>query len=146
MTPERPDLSGLHIVVVDDNADAREILGSYLEHIGAAVTLVSSATDALVKLAEIRAHVVISDISMPGLDGIAFLRELRARPHEREKPTYAIAFSGYTTTAHRAEALAAGYDAFVSKPADPLEIATRIAQRFAERRGGPRRTSDGIRR
>ena len=127
-----PDLTGLHVLLVDDNEDARTILGVFLEHCGATVTLARNAGDALAATSEVRAHVIVSDLSMPGMDGVELLARLRAMPTERESPTPAIAVTGFTTRENRDAAQAAGFNHFIAKPADPLDVANHI-KRLAQR-------------
>src|SRR5437762_2802763 len=97
----RPDLTGLHVLLVDDNEDARVILGLFLEDCGATVTTARNAGDALAAVNEVRAHIIISDLSMPGMDGVELLTRIRSLPAERESRTPAIAFSGYNTRENR---------------------------------------------
>ena len=122
----RPDLHGLHILVVHDNQDSRAILGAYLEHLGATVTLARNAGEALAALTELHAHVIVIDISMPAIDGTELLRRARTLDAARRTRTPAIAFSGFTGKDHQEAAREAGFDVFVGKPADPLDIALHI--------------------
>jgi len=140
----RPDLTGLHVLLVDDNEDARLILGLFLGDCGATVTTARNAGDALAAVNEVRAHIIISDLSMPGMDGVELLARIRSLPAERESPTPAIAFTGYNTRENREAAQQAGFDMFIPKPADPLDVANhigRLARR--DRRSGGDRTQDG---
>jgi CheY-like chemotaxis protein len=116
------ELEGLHLLVVDDNDDAREILRAYLTYCGAMVTTARSGHEALTVLQEIRVHVIISDLSMPGLDGHDFLRRVRELPGEAEHPTPAIAITGFAGPEHRQRALASGFSLYVVKPVDPSRI------------------------
>src|SRR5437868_14641554 len=118
-----PDLSGLHVLVIDDNDDARTVLGSYLEHLGATVSLARNAGDALALLNDLRAHVIVSDLSMPGMDGLELLTRIRALPAEQKAPTPAIAFTGFATRENREAARRVGFELFIVKPADPLDVA-----------------------
>ena len=129
MATPRPDLSGLHILIVDDNEDARTILGTYLEHLGATVTLARNGGEALAAVNDIRAHVIVSDISMPALDGIELITRIRAREADLgiQIPTPAIAFTGFANNETEEAARRAGFDTFIAKPADPLDIALRVA-------------------
>lgn len=128
-----PDLRGVHVLVVDDNEDARLILGAYLEHLGANITLAGSGVEGLAALAEIRAHVIVSDLAMPGMDGIEFLRRVRQLPGQAQNPTPAIAFTGFTDRYNDTRARAAGFQMLLAKPTDPVEIAELIG-RLARRR------------
>lgn len=114
---------GLHILIVDDNEDTRDILGTYLEHPGAAVTPARNGGEALAALNDIRAHIIVSDISMPAVDGIELMTRIRARESQLDIRTPAIAFTGFSDGPNEQAARQAGFDAFVAKPADPLDIA-----------------------
>ncbi len=126
MATPRPNLTGVHVLIVDDNEDTRDILGTYLEHLGAAVTVARSGGEALAALNDIRAHVIVSDISMPGLDGNELIMRIRARESELGFRTPAIAFTGFANPGARDAAIQAGFDSFIPKPADPLDVALRI--------------------
>ena len=129
---EPPDLTGLHVLLVDDNEDARTILSAYLTHLGASVTAARNAGDALAAMKELRAHAIVSDLSMPGMDGMALLARIRSLPAEQQSPTPAIAFTGFADAQNEAAARRAGFAAFMAKPADPLDIAHQI-KRLARR-------------
>jgi CheY-like chemotaxis protein len=123
-----PDLRGVHVLIVDDNEDARVILGAYLQHLGANITLASSGVEGLAALAEVRAHVIVSDLAMPVMDGIEFLRRVRQLPGQAQRPTPAIAFTGFTDRYTEGKARAAGFQVLLAKPTDPLEIAELIVR------------------
>ena len=82
--------------------------------------------EALAALTELHAHVIVSDISMPAIDGTELLRRARTLDAARRTRTPAIAFSGFTGKDHQEAAREAGFDVFVGKPADPLDIALHI--------------------
>jgi CheY-like chemotaxis protein len=126
MRPVPPDLTGIHVLLVDDNEDARTILGVYLRHLGATVTVARNGGDALAALNDVRAHVIVSDLSMPGMDGLELLTRIRSLSSEQASPTPAIAFTGYADRANQEAARAAGFVKFLPKPTDPLEIAVEI--------------------
>jgi CheY-like chemotaxis protein len=123
-----PDLTGLHVLVLDDNEDARAILDGYLTHLGALVTAASSAGEALDALKKIHADVIVSDLSMPGLDGHHFLQRVRACPGQKEQPTPAIALTGFGEQAQREQAWRSGFQAYMVKPIDPAMVAQEIAE------------------
>jgi len=107
------------VLVVDDDADARYVLQAYLSHHGALVTVAGDATEALAALYRVRVHVIVSDLSMPGMDGHELLLRARKLPDELNEPTPAIALTAFDSAEHRRRALAAGFQAYLAKPLDP---------------------------
>jgi signal transduction histidine kinase len=114
-----PPLAGLTILVVEDDDDSRLALAHLLESVGASVTAVSSTHDAVAAVERMRPDVLVSDLSMPGDDGYALVRQLRRRLASNEPRMVAIAVTGLAAPEHRAHALAAGFDAHLTKPVDP---------------------------
>jgi CheY-like chemotaxis protein len=121
-------LHGIHVMVVEDNADARNIIRRVLEHCGAVVTVVESASAALRRLrASARPpHVLVSDLAMPGDDGYALIRQVRAVPRLLRLPALAI-------TAHRNEydreaTLAEGFHEYLQKPLDLVGFCRVVAR------------------
>jgi CheY-like chemotaxis protein len=113
-------LVGVHVLVVDDDGDSREIIQTVLHYCGALVTLAASAPEALRVLDRVTPDVVVSDIAMPERDGYWLLRELRALPSAERLPVVAITAHGEL---HRPErTLGAGFRAHVRKPIDPWEL------------------------
>jgi CheY-like chemotaxis protein len=109
-----PWVSAARIMVVDDRADVRELLGDYLESEGYTVDALGDATEALRRLAEFRPGVVLLDIRMPGLSGLSALQEIRA--HRRDVGVIMVTGVGERTIAERSLALGA-FD-YVTKPID----------------------------
>jgi CheY-like chemotaxis protein len=112
--PRRADeprpLGGLRVLVVDDHRDSREMIGTILAEAGAVVQLAGSADEALQRLQQWQADVLISDLGMPGLDGFDLIRAVRAQ-EDAEDPAprlVAMALSAYASDEDRARALAAG--------------------------------------
>jgi signal transduction histidine kinase len=118
-------LEGLRILVVDDEADVRELVSTILRQGGAAVTAVRSASEAMEAFATTTPDVVVSDIEMPGEDGYSLIRKLRALPAGRAVP--AIALSAYAGPGDRMRALDAGFQLHVAKPVEPVELVAVIA-------------------
>jgi CheY-like chemotaxis protein len=110
-------LRGVHVLFVDDNFDTVEIMTTCLRLNGAHVETAASGAEALSLLQTARPHVIVSDLSMPGMTGIEFIQQVRKLPREDEHPTPAIAFTAYSEK--REAALAAGFQAYVMKPLDP---------------------------
>jgi PAS domain S-box-containing protein len=121
------DLSGLKVLVVDDEADARDLLATILMDCDARVQAVSSAREALVAFANWRPDAIISDLEMPEMDGYAFIREVRTLELAGGSSVPAVALTAYARVEDRLRALAAGFQIHISKPADPLELATVVA-------------------
>jgi len=125
--PSRVVLTGLRVLVVDDDADARELVTSVLVERRARVTAVAAATDALEQLQAERPDVIVSDIGMPVQDGYALMERVRALPPERGGSTPAIALTAYAHNADRAKALLSGFTAHAAKPIDPNELVWIVA-------------------
>ena len=110
-------LAGLHVLVVDDDQDTREVLRQLLTHAGALVTTAADGESALAILKNVAADVVISDLSMPRRDGRWLIRNLRALGGRQGKVP-AIAVTAYRETELETDALAAGFDVYLEKPLD----------------------------
>jgi signal transduction histidine kinase/DNA-binding response OmpR family regulator len=122
-----PSLSGVRVLVVDDDADGLELVTAILGHAGAETRSCRSMSAAMATLDAWRPDVVVSDIEMPGEDGYALVRALRARPAERGGRTPAVALTAYGRMEDRLRALSAGYSRHVAKPVDPAELLTLVA-------------------
>jgi PAS domain S-box-containing protein len=120
--PER--LDGLKVLVVDDEADARELLRVGIGQCGAQVRTASSALEALEAIENERPDLLISDIGMPGEDGYELIRRVRALPAESGGRVPAIALTAYARTEDRMQALRAGYQMHVPKPVEMAELMT----------------------
>ncbi|GAC1534563.1 MAG: hypothetical protein NVS2B4_14940 [Ramlibacter sp.] len=121
------DLSGLDVLVVDDEADARQLLAQILEQCHANVRLADDADDALRQAAQAPPDVLVSDIGMPGVDGFELMRRVRASQDRRLATVPAIALTAFTRAEDRRRALEAGYDRFLRKPVDAAELAAMVA-------------------
>ena len=118
-----PTLEGIRVLVVDDDAGAREITAAGLVGTGASVTTVESADEALAVLGEAPFDVMVADIGMPGKDGYALIRELRSREQRAESRIPAVAVTAYTLPKDGAAALSAGFQAHLPKPVDLSALA-----------------------
>jgi signal transduction histidine kinase/CheY-like chemotaxis protein len=132
--PERPmgstrlrELEGMRIVAVDDEADSLELLVTILEHAGATVNGFRSAGEGLNAVSAMRPDVLVSDIGMPGEDGHAFIRRVRALPASSGGRTAAVALTAFARGEDRTRALQSGFDAHVPKPVDRDELLAVIA-------------------
>ena len=126
-TPTAPArLDGLRILLVEDDADAREVLRLLLEIAGAKVEAVGSVRGALRAFDGFRPDVLVSDIGMPDEDGYALIRHVRAREVDGGHIP-AIALTGYVTSEDRAHLLAAGFQTHLPKPVEPDTLVAAIA-------------------
>ena len=115
-------LDELTILVVDDEADTRELLRQGLEYCGATVRVAGSAAEAVEAITVKTPDILISDIGMPGVDGYDLIREIRRLPAAKGGKVPAIALTAYTRTEDRLQALRAGYDMHVPKPVELAEL------------------------
>jgi signal transduction histidine kinase/ActR/RegA family two-component response regulator len=124
-------LTGVRILVVDDETDARDLAVTALEQCGAEVTAVPSSSDALAALlaasADTLPDVLVSDIGMPREDGYDLIRRVRSLQPERGGRIPAVTVTGYATPEDVDRALAAGYQVHVAKPMDPAALVTAVA-------------------
>jgi len=111
-----PDLEGIHVMLIEDNSDTRIMVDEVLRHCGAVVTTYESAEVALEHLVEFVPRVFICDLSMPGLDGMQFMKRIRALPSERGGSTPALAVTAYDAQYAASAAQDAGFNAYLTKP------------------------------
>ena len=119
-------LIGLHVLAVDDDHDALQMLREILESAGATVDTAGSAVEALDTLSTGRADVMITDVGMPGMDGFDLIERVRrsADPNIRAIP--AAALTAYARSDDRAKALRSGFGLHLSKPIDPAELVAAV--------------------
>jgi CheY-like chemotaxis protein len=123
---DRSDLSGIKVLVVDDEADALESLSRTLTDSGATVFAAQSAQAAIGLVQSQSPHVLVSDIGMPEMDGYELLRRVRALDGvSADLP--AIALTAFARPSDRLNSLRAGYVAHLTKPADPLQLMATIS-------------------
>jgi CheY-like chemotaxis protein len=113
------DLAGVHVLVVEDTDDSREVLRVVLEYCGALVTTAESAEKAKRILETIRPHVLVTDIAMPD-DGLELIREVKAVAESKGIHIPAIAITAYQD--RREELLAEGFAELLEKPLDPITL------------------------
>ena len=113
------DLAGVHVLVVEDTDDSREVLRVVLEYCGALVTTAESAEKAKRILETIRPHVLVTDIAMPD-DGLELIREVKAVAESKGIHIPAIAITAYRD--RREELLAEGFAELLEKPLDPITL------------------------
>jgi PAS domain S-box-containing protein len=120
------DLRGLHILVVDDEIDSREVVAVVLEQAGATVTRVGSGIAALAAIDRCPPDLIVSDIGMPDMDGYRLIQ--RIRHLEQAKAIPAIALTAYAGEQNRQRAIAAGFDGHRAKPIEPVGMSRLVAQ------------------
>lgn len=124
---QQVDLSGITVLVVDDEQDARDLIKRLLSDCSAQVRTAGSAAEAM-ELIEIEApHVLVSDIGMPNVDGYELLRMVRAREMGDGRRLPAIALTAFARAEDRIRALRAGFVAHVAKPVEPSELLATVA-------------------
>ena len=125
---ETHSLNGLRVLLVDDEAETREIISTVMTRIGAEVTACHSASEALATLLEWKPDVILSDIAMPDEDGYSFIGKVRSLPREKGGETPAAALSAYARDIDRRQALAAGYQMHIAKPIGATQLVTMVAR------------------
>jgi len=121
-TLDFPRLDGVRVLVVDDEPDARALMGTVLGQCGADVATVPSAAAALEALRRSRYDVLLSDISMPEEDGYQLMRKVRAL----NPGLPAAAVTAFARSEDRDAALAAGFQLYVAKPVEPAALARAV--------------------
>jgi PAS domain S-box-containing protein len=121
----RADLSGVNVLVVDDEPDARDLIRRLLTSCRASVITAASAREALTLID--RADVLISDIGMPEMDGFELLRRVRALPDPKLAKMPAIALTAFARSEDRTRALMSGYQVHLSKPVSSPELIASVA-------------------
>ncbi len=115
-------LAGLRVLVVDDDADANELVTDILTGAGAIAESADSAPAALEALPRFRPHLLLSDIGMPGEDGYSLIRRVRALSAAEGGAIPAIALTAYSRREDRTKALAAGFTTHIGKPVRPADL------------------------
>jgi PAS domain S-box-containing protein len=126
-TPACAQVSGMKVLVVDDEPDARSLLKRVLEECKAVVWVAASAAEALQLVQSERPDVIASDVGMPGEDGYSLIRQIRLLPADRGGETPAVALTAYARPEDRVKAMMAGFQQHVSKPVQPAELIAMIA-------------------
>jgi CheY-like chemotaxis protein len=123
-TPAVPkyQLVGVHVLVVDDDADAREVMARILEDQGATVATAGSAAEAYELLLRARPHVLVCDIGMAHEDGMSFLRRLRRDANRSIANVPAVAVTAFARDFDRQQSQHAGFQSHVAKPFDAAEL------------------------
>ena len=125
--PEGPDLEGITVLLVEDDADTRELVTTMLREFGARVVAVNSAKDALASIQREVPSVVVSDIGMSVENGYDLIRQVRALAPEKGGSIPAVALTAYAGPTDRRRALLAGFHVHLAKPVEPDELLAVIA-------------------
>ncbi len=121
------DLSGLQVLVVDDEDDARELIKRILNDCNADVLTAATAGEALGLLQHTRPDLMLSDLGMPEVDGYGLLDRVRALGPARGGDLPAIALTAFARSEDRIRALSSGFLAHISKPVEPNELIAKVA-------------------
>jgi signal transduction histidine kinase len=130
--PDPDALAGVRILLVDDEADAREAVATALAQHGALVRTAGSADEAVARFDDGVPDLMVGDIAMPGEDGYSLMRRLRARAADDGGRVAAVALTAYGRLTDRAQILAAGYDECLTKPIAVHELVG-VLRRLARR-------------
>ena len=114
------------ILVVDDDADIRDLLRVVLEDAGAAVVSAESVETALKNYRQCPPHAVVADIRLGKSDGYALLKTIRETDLEYRGVTAVVAVTGHASPEDEERAFEAGFDAYITKPFEPSEIVNRL--------------------
>ncbi|ATB29555.1 hybrid sensor histidine kinase/response regulator [Melittangium boletus] len=122
-----PELTGLRVLIVDDEQDTRELLRTLLEGCNVQVSTAATVDECLARLKEERPDVLVSDIGMPGEDGYSLIARLRALSPSEGGRTPTIALTAYARVEDRTRVLLAGFHSHVPKPVEPVELLAVLA-------------------
>jgi signal transduction histidine kinase/CheY-like chemotaxis protein len=122
------DLAGVRILLVEDDADSRDLTATVLEQAGALVTPVADAAAAMDTLLRTEPDVLVSDIELPGQDGYQLIRRVRALPLAAHRDIPALALTAYAGAQDASRAVEAGFQLHVPKPFQPRELVDVLAR------------------
>jgi len=120
-------LAGIHVLIIDDDPEARDLLRTVLRYCGALVSVASGAGEGLDALQRVLPDIVVCDIAMPTHDGYWFVSSLRERTPEAGGNLPVIAITAHGVTHGPDRTLPAGFQAHLRKPVDPWELCRVIA-------------------
>ena len=115
-------LANVHVLIVDDDSDARDLMQRLLQLAGATVSMASSASEAMARILAERPDVLVCDIGMPGEDGYTFIRRLRSIEQTQGRALPAVALSAYARSDDRTKAIRSGFQNHLAKPVEPAEL------------------------
>jgi CheY-like chemotaxis protein len=120
-------LAGVHVLIIDDDSEARDLLRTVLRYCGALVSIAPSAGEGLETLRRVLPDIIVCDIAMPEHDGYWFVRSLRALSPEGGGGLPVIAITAHGATHGPDRTLPAGFQAHIRKPVDPWELCRVVA-------------------
>ncbi len=137
-----PRLTGVRVLIVEDDPDSRRLLTRMLRRSDAVVRETGSAAEAVAALEDFDAEVIISDIAMPSEDGYSLMRRLRTSPLPRVRDVPALALSAFARPEDKSRALSAGFQAHIAKPYEPSDLLGLLVELVegAGRKTAPRET------
>ena len=115
-------LANVHVLVVDDEIDGRELVKRLLEMAGATVSMAGSVSEAMERILAGRPDVLVCDIGMRGEDGYSLIRRLRGLEEKQESVLPAVAVTAYARSEDRTKAIHAGFQNHLAKPVEPAEL------------------------
>src|SRR5437870_6265647 len=121
-------LDGVRVLVVEDDADSRDLVVAVLTQAGAVPFAAASARDGMSMASRVRPDVLVCDLAMPDQDGLAVVRAVKSWAAEAGVTLPALALTAYARAEDRDRALAAGFDLYVTKPVDPSELVRAVAR------------------
>jgi len=131
-TPTAERLDGVRVLVVEDDADTRDLVATVLAQSGAVTFTAANARDGISMAPRVRPDVLVCDLAMPDQDGLAAVRAVKAWAAEAGVALPALALTAYARAEDRDQALAVGFDVYLSKPVEPSEL-VRAVVRLARR-------------
>ena len=123
----RSPLDGVRVLLVEDDAMVREVIARLLVEFGGRAIAVAGVAEALDALPRARPHVLVSGIDMPGENGYALIRAMRALPADLGGQTPAVCLTGRDTPEDEAHAQRAGFQHYLTKPVDTQRLVTVVA-------------------
>jgi CheY-like chemotaxis protein len=127
MNSKNSMLSGVKVLIVDDEPDSLALLEHLLIHFDAQVIAARNAAEGLERVQTHRPDVIVSDIGMPDMDGYEFIQEIRNLPADDGGQTPAVAFTAFNSREDQRKALSAGFQKHLSKPVDVTVLIDTIA-------------------
>ena len=121
------DLTDIHVLIVDDHDDMLDVLSAALQQFGATVLRARTGRAALTIVMTVRVNAIVSDLAMPGEDGLWLVQQLRRLNYDKGGIVPAIAVTARPDHYGAEQAKVAGFDAFLAKPVDPFDLSRALA-------------------